>query len=77
MILVKILFEFIQILHVIDIWLVYGDIIILLSPTCKINYVKMQNDYVNMQLIYVNMQQIYVEMQHNSVDTWDNYVNIC
>ena len=38
----------------------YGGI--LLPPTCKINYVNMQNNYVNMRLIYVDMQHNYVDM---------------
>jgi hypothetical protein len=33
---------------------VYGGIF--LPPTCKINYVNMQENYVNMQENYVNMQ---------------------
>ena len=32
----------------------YGGIF--LPPTCKINYVNMQENYVNMQENYVNMQ---------------------
>jgi hypothetical protein len=32
----------------------YGGIF--LPPTCKINYVNMQENYVNMQKNYVNMQ---------------------
>ena len=37
---------------------------VLLPPTCKINYVNMQHNYVNMQLMYVNMQDNYAHMQH-------------
>jgi hypothetical protein len=33
---------------------------IFLPPTCKINYVNMQENYVNMQENYVNMQIINV-----------------
>jgi hypothetical protein len=39
----------------------YGGIF--LSPTCKLNYVKMQENYVSMQENYVNMQENYVNMQ--------------
>jgi hypothetical protein len=34
-----------------------------LPPTCKINYVNMQENYVSMQENYVNMQENYVNMQ--------------
>jgi hypothetical protein len=36
---------------------------IFLPPTCKINYVNMQENNVNMQDNYVNMQENHVTMQ--------------
>lgn len=44
-----------------NITMVYGGIF--LPPTCKINYVNMQENYVNMQYNYVYMQDNYVDMQ--------------
>ena len=41
--------------------LMIGDKV--LPPTCKINYVNMQDNNVNMRLIYVN-----IHMQHNYGD---------
>ena len=56
---------------------------ILLPPTCKINYVYMQNNNVHMRLIYVDMQNnyvnmrlVYVNMQHNYVHMRFIYVNM-
>jgi hypothetical protein len=40
----------------------------ILPPTCKINYVNMQENYVNMQDYYVNMQEDHVNMQENYVN---------
>jgi hypothetical protein len=43
----------------------YGGIF--LPPTCKINYVNMQENYVIMQENYVNMQENYVNMQVTNI----------
>lgn len=40
--------------YCIEIFQMYGGIV--LHPTCKINYVNMQDNYVDMQDNYVDMQ---------------------
>ena len=53
----------------------YGGI--LLPPTRKIYYVKMQLNHHN-RVIYVSMQHYFVDMQHNYIYMYihDKYVSI-